>query len=30
MDKNYLDIVKQRKQIEIVNIKKCNEYINMD
>lgn len=28
MDKNYLDIVKQRKQIEIANIKKCNEHIN--
>ena len=28
MDKNYLDIVKQRKKIEIANIKKCNEYIN--
>lgn len=26
MDKNYLDIVNQIKQIEITNIKKCNEY----
>ena len=28
MDKNYLDIVNKRKQIEITNIKKCNEYTN--
>ena len=26
MEKNYLDIVNKRKQIEITNIKKCNEY----
>lgn len=26
MEKNYLDIVNKRKQIEIANIKKCNEY----
>ena len=26
MDKNYLDIVNKRKQIEFANIKKCNEY----
>ena len=26
MKKNYLDIVNKRKQIEITNIKKCNEY----
>ena len=28
MEKNYLDIVNKRKQIEIANIKKCNEYTN--
>lgn len=28
MDNNYLDIIKQRKQIEIANVKKCNEYIS--
>ena len=28
MEKNYLDIVNKRKQIEIVNIKECNEYTN--
>ena len=26
MEENYLDIVNKRKQIEIANIKKCNEY----
>ena len=26
MDENYLDIVNKRQQIEITNIKKCNEY----
>lgn len=26
MDNSYLDIVNKRKQIEISNIKKCNEY----
>lgn len=26
MQENYLDLVNQRKQIEIANIKKCNEY----
>lgn len=26
MKENYLDVVNQRKQIEIANIKKCNEY----
>ena len=26
MDNSYLEIVNQRKQIEIANIKKCNEY----
>lgn len=26
MEKNYLDIIDKRKQIEIANIKKCNEY----
>lgn len=26
MGENYLDLVNQRKQIEIANIKKCNEY----
>lgn len=26
MDKYYLDIINKRKQIEIINIKKCNEY----
>lgn len=26
MDNNYLEILNQRKQIEISNIKKCNEY----
>ena len=26
MEKNYLDIINKRKQIEIANIKKCNEY----
>lgn len=26
MEENYLDIVNKRKQIEITNIKKCNEY----
>lgn len=26
MDKYYLEIVNQRKQTEIANIKKCNEY----
>ena len=28
MDNSYLEIVNQRKQIEIANIKKCNEYTN--
>ena len=28
MEENYLDIVNKRKQIEIANIKKCNEYTN--
>ena len=28
MKENYLDIVNKRKQIEIANIKKCNEYTN--
>lgn len=28
MKENYLDIVTKRKQIEIANIKKCNEYTN--
>ena len=26
MEESYLDIVNKRKQIEITNIKKCNEY----
>ncbi|MGM9970204.1 MAG: DUF6323 family protein [Anaeroplasma sp.] len=26
MDKNYLDMVNKKNQIEIANIKKCNEY----
>lgn len=26
MENSYLDIINQRKQIEITNIKKCNEY----
>lgn len=26
MEKNYLEIVNKRKQLEIANIKKCNEY----
>ena len=28
MEKSYLEIVNERKQIEIANIKKCNEYTN--
>ena len=28
MDNSYLEIVNKRKQIEIANIKKCNEYTN--
>ncbi len=28
MDDSYLEIVNKRKQIEIANIKKCNEYTN--
>lgn len=28
MDNSYLDIINKRKQIEIANIKKCNEYIS--
>lgn len=26
MEKNYLDIINKRKEMEIANIKKCNEY----
>ena len=26
MEENYLDIINKRKQLEIANIKKCNEY----
>ena len=26
MEESYLEIVNKRKQIEIANIKKCNEY----
>ena len=28
MEESYLEIVNKRKQIEIANIKKCNEYTN--
>ena len=28
MEKNYLDIINKRKEMEIANIKKCNEYTN--
>ena len=28
MEDSYLEIVNKRKQIEIANIKKCNEYTN--
>lgn len=28
MDNSYLDIINKRKQIEIANIKKCNEYMS--
>lgn len=28
MDNSYLEIINKRKQVEIANIKKCNEYIS--